>query len=131
MTETLASWGCWDDSWATPASGGLTQARKRLGPEPLELLFGRVAVPVAGELTAGRSCASGGAWGIAARAAMIYLHTTGDRQRQIADARGDLARTELASSQKSRRGGKASGTNWHSPVGSLLGDSEAFGLAGC
>jgi predicted transcriptional regulator with HTH domain len=53
LTETLASWGCWDDSWSTPTSGGITQARRRLGPEPLELLFGRVAVPVAGELTRG------------------------------------------------------------------------------
>ena len=53
LTETLASWGCWDDSWSTPTSGGLTQARKRLGPEPLELLFAKVAVPVAGALTRG------------------------------------------------------------------------------
>jgi Insertion element 4 transposase N-terminal len=53
LTETLASWGCWDDSWSTPTSGGITQARKRLGPEPLELLFDRVAVPVAGVLTRG------------------------------------------------------------------------------
>jgi len=53
LTETLASWGCWDDSWATPTSGGITQARKRLGPEPLVLLFGKVAGPVAGELTRG------------------------------------------------------------------------------
>src|SRR5580693_2587160 len=53
LTETLASWGCWDQSWATPTSGGITQARKRLGPEPLELLFDRVAVPVAGVLTRG------------------------------------------------------------------------------
>jgi Insertion element 4 transposase N-terminal len=53
LTETLASWGCWDQSWATPTSGGITQARKRLGPEPLELLFDKVAVPVAGELTRG------------------------------------------------------------------------------
>jgi hypothetical protein len=53
LTETLASWGCWDDSWSTPTSGGITQARKRLGPEPLELLFAKVAVPVAGELTRG------------------------------------------------------------------------------
>jgi hypothetical protein len=60
LTETLASWGCWDQSWTTPTSGGITQARKRLGPEPLELLFGKVAVPVAGVLTRGRSCASGG-----------------------------------------------------------------------
>jgi Insertion element 4 transposase N-terminal len=53
LTETLRSWGCWDDSWSVPTSGGITQARKRLGPEPLELLFDQVAVPVAGELTCG------------------------------------------------------------------------------
>jgi hypothetical protein len=53
LTETLASWGCWDESWATPTSGGITQARKRLGPEPLESLFAEVAVPVAGLLTRG------------------------------------------------------------------------------
>jgi hypothetical protein len=53
LTETLVSWGCWDDSWSTPTSGGITQARKRLGPEPLELLSGKVPVPVAGELTRG------------------------------------------------------------------------------
>jgi Insertion element 4 transposase N-terminal/Transposase DDE domain len=53
LTETLASWGCWDDSWSVPTSGGITQARKRLGPEPLELLFAKVAVPVAGLLTRG------------------------------------------------------------------------------
>ena len=53
LTETLASWGCWDESWAVPTSGGITQARQRLGPEPLELLFDRVAVPVAGVLTRG------------------------------------------------------------------------------
>jgi hypothetical protein len=53
LTETLASWGCWDDSWSVPTSGGITQARQRLGPEPLELLFGQVAEPVAGLLTRG------------------------------------------------------------------------------
>ena len=53
LTETLASWGCWDDSWSVPTSGGITQARQRLGPAPLELLFDRVAVPVAGQLTRG------------------------------------------------------------------------------
>jgi hypothetical protein len=53
LTETLRSWGCWDDSWSVPTSGGITQARQQLGPEPLELLFDRVAVPVAGLLTRG------------------------------------------------------------------------------
>ncbi len=31
LTETLAAWGCWDDSWSVPTSGGITQARQRLG----------------------------------------------------------------------------------------------------
>jgi hypothetical protein len=53
LTETLVSWGCWDESWGVPTSGGITQARQRLGPEPLELLYDRVAEPVAGMLTRG------------------------------------------------------------------------------
>ena len=35
------------------AAGGITQARQRLGPESLELLFGKVAEPVARLLTRG------------------------------------------------------------------------------
>ena len=47
LTETLRAWGCWDDGWEVPTSGGITQARQRLGPEPLAGVFGRVAAPVA------------------------------------------------------------------------------------
>jgi hypothetical protein len=53
VAETLTAWGCWDDSWSVPTSGGITQARQRLGYEPLKELFAEVAVPVAEELTAG------------------------------------------------------------------------------
>ena len=53
LTETLQAWGCWDGGWEVPTSGGITQARQRLGPEPLEELFGQVAVPVADLDTAG------------------------------------------------------------------------------
>src|SRR5450755_4673264 len=53
LTETLTAWGCWDDSWSVPGSGGITQARQRLGYEPMKELFAEVAVPVAEELTAG------------------------------------------------------------------------------
>ena len=53
LTETLTAWGCWDDSWSVPTSGGITQARQRLGYEPVKELFAEVAVPVAEELTAG------------------------------------------------------------------------------
>jgi hypothetical protein len=53
LTQTLRGWGCWDEAWEVPASGGITQARQRLGPEPLAGLSGQVAVPVAGLDTAG------------------------------------------------------------------------------
>jgi Insertion element 4 transposase N-terminal len=53
LAGTLASWGCWDDSWSVPTSGGITRARQRLGLEPLAQLFANVAVPVADLLTPG------------------------------------------------------------------------------
>jgi hypothetical protein len=53
LTGTLAAWGCWDQAWEVPTSGGITQARQRLGHEPLKSLFSQVAVPVAGQLTRG------------------------------------------------------------------------------
>jgi Insertion element 4 transposase N-terminal/Transposase DDE domain len=59
LTQTLTSWGCWDDSWSVPTSGGITQARQRLGYEPMKELFAGVAVPAAGQLTRGAFL---GAW---------------------------------------------------------------------
>jgi hypothetical protein len=53
LAGTLAAWGCWGDSWGVPTSGGITQARQRLGYEPLRELFAQVAVPVADQLTRG------------------------------------------------------------------------------
>ncbi len=53
LTDTLASWDCWDQAWGVPTSGGITQARARLGYEPVAELFATLAVPVAGELTRG------------------------------------------------------------------------------
>jgi hypothetical protein len=53
LAETLRGWGCWQDSWQVPTSGGITQARQRLGEEPLRELFAQVAVPVADQDTEG------------------------------------------------------------------------------
>jgi len=53
LTETLRGWGCWEQGWEVPTSGGITQARQRLGPEPVAGVFSRVAVPVADLDTAG------------------------------------------------------------------------------
>jgi hypothetical protein len=47
LTETLRGWGCWQDGWEVPTSGGITQARQRLGPEPMAEVFAQVAEPVA------------------------------------------------------------------------------------
>jgi hypothetical protein len=37
----------WSTQWNVPTTGALSQARQRLGAEPLRLLFERVAVPMA------------------------------------------------------------------------------------
>ncbi len=53
LSETLADWGCWDPSQGTVTTGGLTQARQRLGHEPVKEVFAQVAVPPATEDTPG------------------------------------------------------------------------------
>jgi hypothetical protein len=53
LSEVLAGWGSWDDTWTVPTSGGITQARARLGSGPMVEVFDTVAVPVAEELTRG------------------------------------------------------------------------------
>ena len=54
LAGTFADWDGWEESWdRAPTSGGITQARQRLGPEPLRELFSQVAAPVATMETAG------------------------------------------------------------------------------
>src|SRR5437764_15331210 len=53
LMQVLRGWGCWGRAWEVPTSGGITQARQRLGAEPVAEVFRRVAVPVAGLDTAG------------------------------------------------------------------------------
>ena len=50
LTETSASWGCRNDSWSLAASGGVIPAGQRFGPEPLELLYSKVAESAVGLL---------------------------------------------------------------------------------
>jgi hypothetical protein len=47
ITETLADWGGFGDEQALVTTGGITQARQRLGEEPVRETFAQVAVPVA------------------------------------------------------------------------------------
>jgi hypothetical protein len=53
LVEPLMGWGCWDQAWQIPGSGGITQARQRLGHEPVKCVFEAVAQPVCESLTRG------------------------------------------------------------------------------
>jgi hypothetical protein len=53
LTEALADWGCWDPAQAEVTTGGITQARQRLGEAPVRETFAQVAEPVAMEDTPG------------------------------------------------------------------------------
>jgi hypothetical protein len=47
MVEGLSWASGWAQSWSVPTKAALFKARARLGPEPLEALFGEVAAPLA------------------------------------------------------------------------------------
>jgi Insertion element 4 transposase N-terminal len=53
VTGALNRWGCWDAAWSVPTAGGITQARKRLGPKVLAEVFERACGPVADRGTRG------------------------------------------------------------------------------
>jgi hypothetical protein len=57
LVGPLRLWRSWDPSWTLPTSGGITQARQRLGFEPVQTVFERIAVPVASRLTLDAFCA--------------------------------------------------------------------------
>jgi Insertion element 4 transposase N-terminal len=59
LTETLADWGGFGDDQALVTTGGIAQARQRLGEEPVKETFAQVAAPVATLDTAGAFL---GAW---------------------------------------------------------------------
>jgi hypothetical protein len=53
LVEGLLFTGSWRKDWQVPTTGAIAQARRRLGAEPLRLLFERVAVPCAQRGTRG------------------------------------------------------------------------------
>jgi hypothetical protein len=55
LVEGLAWESGWRQAWEVPRKGSISKARRRLGAEPLELLFRAVALPLASESTRGRS----------------------------------------------------------------------------
>ena len=53
LVEGLSWASGWRQNWEVPSKVAIFLARQRLGPEPLELLFGAVASPLAGRATQG------------------------------------------------------------------------------
>jgi hypothetical protein len=53
VTGALDRFGCWDASWSAPTSGGISQARQRLGRDTLAEVFEQVAEPIATPATRG------------------------------------------------------------------------------
>jgi hypothetical protein len=53
LTEGLSWASGWSQSWNVPTKAALFKARARLGPEPLQALFGAVAAPLATARTRG------------------------------------------------------------------------------
>jgi hypothetical protein len=53
LVQGLTSIGIWRSDWHVPTTSALSQARQRLGVEPMAELFDRVAVPCALRSTAG------------------------------------------------------------------------------
>jgi hypothetical protein len=88
LAGTLRAWGCWDDDWEVPTSGGITQARQRLGDEPMAELFARVAAPPADQDTAGAFL---GPW---------RLMSTGGFEQDVPDSTANAAEFGYAGTGK-------------------------------
>jgi hypothetical protein len=53
LVGNLRKLGSWVDDWQVPSKSAITQARQRLGPQPLKALFERACVPLATPSTKG------------------------------------------------------------------------------
>jgi hypothetical protein len=61
------------------------------------------------------------------RAALIYLHSSAERQRSLADAVGDAPRAELAKAKKAKRSGARVARN-HRPAAETLRVRRSVGM---
>ena len=86
LTETLRGWGCWGEDWEAPTKGAITQARKRLGPEPMAQVFSQVAEPVADLDTTGAFL---GPWRLMSVDGMEWDVPDTDPNRAFFGVRGD------------------------------------------
>ena len=62
LVEGLSWEAGWRQEWAVPSQPAISQARARLGPEPLDLLFDRACVPLAAPGARRGRFTAGGGW---------------------------------------------------------------------
>ena len=55
LVDGLRFLGSWRNEWRVPTTGAISQARQRLGAEPLRVLFERGAAPCAAECPCGNT----------------------------------------------------------------------------
>ncbi|MDH6465737.1 hypothetical protein M2302_005939 [Micromonospora sp. A200] len=58
LVGNLRKLGSWADDWQVPTASAITQARQRLGAEPVRPLFERACVPLASRISGSATCAS-------------------------------------------------------------------------
>ncbi|GDY34085.1 IS4 family transposase [Gandjariella thermophila] len=131
LVGNLRKLGSWADGWQVPTKSAITQARQRLGPQPVKALFERACVPLA-------TSATKGAW-LAGRRVMAIDATSFD----VADTPDNVERFG-----KTGSGPKASAypklhvaalaeCGSHAIVGAVLGSVRTgertlvAGLTGC
>lgn len=82
LVNGLQYLGTWRDGWRVPGTSAISQARQRLGEEPLRALFDRVAVPMAEPGTKG---AWFHGWRVmAVDGVVVDVPATGDNIREFA-----------------------------------------------
>jgi hypothetical protein len=121
LAEALRGWGAGDQEW-DPTPGGITQARQRLGPEPVAGAFSQVAVPVADLDTVGAFL---GPWRLMSVDGMEWDVPDTEKNRAVFGSRG-TAGEDMAAFPKVRVV-TVSECASHAPVLAAMGPAAAKG----
>jgi hypothetical protein len=121
LAEALRGWGAGDQTW-DPTPGGITQARQRLGPEPVAETFSQVAVPVADLDTLGAFL---GPWRLMSVDGMEWDVPDTEKNRAVFGSRG-TAGEDMAAFPKVRVV-TVSECASHAPVLAAMGPAAAKG----
>jgi hypothetical protein len=121
LAGALRGWGAGEQAW-DPTPGGITQARQRLGPEPVAGAFSQVAVPVADLDTLGAFL---GPWRLMSVDGMEWDVPDTEKNRAVFGSRG-TAGEDMAAFPKVRVV-TVSECASHAPVLAAMGPAAAKG----